>query len=100
MHEGGEIVIMKSLARPSFFRLFDLLISQGNPTLKNSAWTYDGIAFERERHSFAGPKYDVVLEVYTLTATGRRRWALMVVREHWWIGSSALHSEARTGRSH
>lgn len=78
---------MKSLARPSFFRLFELLLSRGNPGLKKSAWMYEGMAFERERHSFAGPKYDVVLEIYTLTATGRRRWSLMVVKEHWWVGS-------------
>ena len=48
---GQEASVMKSLARPSFFRLFDLLVSHANPGLKSPRWTFDGVEFERERHS-------------------------------------------------
>jgi hypothetical protein len=76
---------VKSLARPSFFRVFDLLLSTTNPGLKLSSWTRDGIAWERERHSFAGPNHGQTIEIVTLTRPGRRGWSLMVVKEYWWV---------------
>jgi hypothetical protein len=45
---------MKSLASPSFFRFFDLLVGHTNPGLKLPRWTFDGVELERERHSFMG----------------------------------------------
>jgi hypothetical protein len=85
---------MKSFARPSFFRLFDLLLATSNPGLKRSRWTYDGVEFERERHSVMGPKHGLAIEIFTLTRTGRRGWTLMVTKEYWWAGeeSKALKS--------
>ncbi len=77
---------MKSLASPSFFRLFDLLVSHTNPGLKVSHWTFDGVEFERERHSFMGPKHGVAIEIFTLMRSGRRGWTLMVSKEYWWVG--------------
>ena len=77
---------MKSLASPSFFRLFDLLVSHTNPGLKVSHWTFDGVEFERERHSFMGPKHGVAIEIFTLMRSGRRGWTLMVSKENWWVG--------------
>jgi hypothetical protein len=77
---------MKSLARPSFFRMFDLLLSTTNPGLKLTRWTHDSVEFERERHSFTGPKHGVTIEIFTLTRSGRRGWSLMVVKEYWWAG--------------
>jgi hypothetical protein len=58
---GQEASVMKSLASPSFFRLFDLLVSHANPGLKSPHWTFDGVEFERERHSFMGPKHGVAI---------------------------------------
>ena len=80
---------MKSLARPSFFRLFDLLLGETNPGLKRSRWTFEGVEFERERHSFMGPKHGVALEIFTLTHGGRRGWTLMVTKEYWWVGEES-----------
>jgi len=80
---------MKSFARPSFFRLFDLLLSKTNPGLKLSRWTFDGVEFERERHSFMGPKHGVTIEIFTLTRGGRRGWTLMVTKEYWWVGEES-----------
>jgi len=80
---------MKSFARPSFFRLFDLLLSTTNPGLKLPRWTFDGVEFERERHSFTGPKHGLTIEIYTLTRGGRRGWTLMVTKEYWWAGEDS-----------
>ena len=78
---------MKSFADPSFFRLFDLLVGLTNPGLKRSLWSRDGVEFERSRHSFAGPRHGVAIEIFTLTRPGRRGWSLMVVKEYWWAGA-------------
>ena len=77
---------MKSFARPSFFRVFDLLVSTTNPSLKLTRWTHDGITFERERHSFSGPRHGLTIEIVTLAHGGRRPWTLMVTKEYWWAG--------------
>lgn len=77
---------MKNLARPSFFRMFNLLLSTTNPGLKLTRWTHDGVEFERERHSFMGSKHGLTIEIITLTRSGRRGWSLMVTKEYWWAG--------------
>ena len=77
---------MKSLAKPSFFRLFDLLLSLTNPAMKRSHWTHDGVEFERERHSVMTPKHGLAIEIFTLRLLGRRGWSLMVTKEYWWVG--------------
>lgn len=78
---------MKSLARPSFFRMFDLLVSTTNPGLKLTRWTHDGVDLERDRYSFMGPKHGLTIEIFTLTRGGRRGWSLMVTKEYWWAGA-------------
>ena len=80
---------MRSFARPSFFRLFDLLLSLTNPGLKRSHWTHDGVDFERERHSVMGPKHGLAIEIFTLRRPGRRGWSLMVTKEYWWAGEES-----------
>jgi hypothetical protein len=77
---------MKTLAHPSFFRAFDLLLSTTNPGLKQAHWIHDGVEFERERHSFSGAKHGLTIEIVTLTRAGRRGWSLMVTKEYWWAG--------------
>lgn len=80
---------MKSFGDPSFFRLFDLLMGLTNKGLKRSHWTYDGVEFERTRHSFTGPKQGLAIEITTLTRPGRRGWSLMVIKEYWWAGEES-----------
>jgi hypothetical protein len=80
---------MKSLARPSFFRMFDLLLSTTNPGGKLTRWTHDGVEFERDRHSYTGPKHGLTIEIVTLTRGGRRGWCLMVTKEYWWVGAES-----------
>lgn len=78
---------MKSFARPSFFRVLDLLVGTTNPGLKLTRWTHDGVTFERERHSFSGPKHGLTIEILTLTRAGSRGWSLIVTKEYWWAGA-------------
>jgi hypothetical protein len=80
---------MKSLARPSFFRMFDLLLSTTNSGLKRSRWTFDGVEFEYERYSFTGPRHSLMISVFTLTRGGRRAWSLLVTKEFWWVGQDS-----------
>ena len=80
---------MKSFAHPSFFRLFDLLLSLTNPGLKRSHWMHDGVQFERERHSVTGPRHGLAIEIFTLTRSGRHGWSLMVIKEYWWAGEES-----------
>jgi hypothetical protein len=80
---------VRSLARPSFFRMFDLLVSTSNPGLKRTRWTHDGVEFERERHSFTSSRHGIVIEIFTLTRGGRHGWSLMVTKEYWWAGPDA-----------
>ena len=82
-------MLVKSLARPSFFRMFDLLLSSTNPGMKRSRWTHDSVDFERERHSFTCSRHSIVIEIFTLTRSGRRGWSLMVTKEYWWAGPDA-----------
>jgi hypothetical protein len=87
---------MKSLARPSFFRVFDLLLGTTNPGLKLSTWINEGVNWERERHSFAGPKHGQAIEIVTITRPGKRGWSVMVVKEYWWAGKE--NRALKTGR--
>jgi len=80
---------VKSLARPSFFRMFDLLVSTSNPGMKRTRWTHDSVEFERERHSFTSSRHGIVIEIFTLTRGGRHGWSLMVTKEYWWAGPDA-----------
>jgi hypothetical protein len=80
---------MKSLQRPSFFRMFDLLLSATNPGFKLPRWKHDGVEFERERHSFSSPRHGLTIEIITLTRSGRRGWSLMVTKEYWWVGTES-----------
>ena len=80
---------MKGFAHPSFFRLFDLLLSLTNPGLKRSHWMHDGVQFERERHSVTGPRHGLAIEIFTLRRSGRHGWSLMVIKEYWWAGEES-----------
>jgi hypothetical protein len=77
---------VKNFAQPSFFLLFDILVSATNPGLKLSDWKHDGVDFQRERHSFTGPRHGLAVEIFTLTRSGGRGWSLMVIKEFWWAG--------------
>ena len=85
---------MKNFTSPSFFRLFDLLMSTHNPGFKRSKWTLDGVDCGRERHSFTGQQYGFSVEIFTFSRVGKRGWTLMIVKEHWWIGEDGKDTKA------
>ncbi len=80
---------MKSFGDPAFFRLFDLLLGLTNPGLKRPHWKHDGVEIERERHSAAGPRHGLTIDIFTLTQQGRRGWSMMVIKEYWWAGEES-----------
>lgn len=96
--------MMKSLATPSFFHVFDLLLGVTNPGLKLSSWTQEKLTWQRERHSYTGPKHGLSIEIVTITHPGRYGWSVMIVKEYWWVGSesravkSARWAKAISGR--
>ncbi|MEJ2434353.1 MAG: hypothetical protein P8Y53_14770, partial [Pseudolabrys sp.] len=69
---------MKTLASPSFFRTFDLLLDAGNPGAKLTHWNYDGVEWVRDRYSVTGPSHGFIIDIISLTQPGRRGWSLMV----------------------
>ena len=80
---------MKNLANASFFRVFDVLLGETNPGLKLTSWTHDGVAWERERHSFQGAAHGQSIEIVTVSRSGKRGWRVMVVKEYWWAGQES-----------
>ena len=80
---------MKNFVSPSFFRLFDLMLSTHNPDLKRAHWILNGVECARERHSYTGKMNGFVVEVFTFSRTGKRGWTLMVVKEYWWVGEES-----------
>lgn len=78
---------MKSLASPSFFRTFDLLVGAANPSLKLAHWDFDGVEWVRDRYSISGRNHGFVIEMITVTRPGKRGWCLLVAKEHWWVGA-------------
>lgn len=80
---------MKSLAHPSFFRVFDLLLSTTNPGMRQWSWSVDGVNWQRERHSFTGSQHGLTIEIVTVTHPSKRGWSLMVVKEYWWVGKES-----------
>jgi hypothetical protein len=85
---------VKSLAQASFFRVFDLLLGTTNPGLKRLSWTHDGVAWEREKHTFTGSTYSLAIEIVSLTRPGKRGWRLMIVKEYWWVGKQSRAEKA------
>lgn len=80
---------MKNFASPSFFRVFDLLLSTSNLGLKKPRWSFGGVLWEHDRYTFNGPKHGLAIDIITLTHQGRRGWSLMVAKEYWWVGEES-----------
>jgi hypothetical protein len=90
---------MKNFTSPSFFRLFDLLMSTHNPGFRRSRLTLDGLACARERHSFTGQRHGFAVDIFTFTRAGKRDWSLMVVKEYWWIGEESKDTKVLGGHA-
>jgi hypothetical protein len=85
---------MKGFSQPSFFRVFDLLISLTNPGLKRARWAHDGVNFERDRHTFTAATHGFAIDVFTLTRPGSRGWSLIVAKEYWWLDEAGKSTKS------
>ncbi len=77
---------MKRLGDPSFFFIFDRILSAIDPMLKADQWQVDGALITKERHSFFGQTHNFISDAFNITFPGRKGWTLLVVKEHWWKG--------------
>lgn len=82
MREGGGV--LKTLADPSFFRLFHALLDEPRIDPGQTRWKHCGLEWTHMRQSFAGPDYSFALHQYLMAKTSPRGWLLLVVKEHWW----------------
>ena len=80
---------MKNFASQSFYRTFDLLLSTISPNAKGSSWTYDGVEWVRDRYSITGRAHGIIIEIFTLTRSGRNGWSVMITKENWWAGTES-----------
>jgi len=80
---------MKNFASQSFYRTFDLLLSTISPNAKGSSWTYDGVEWVRDRYSITGRTHGIIIEIFTLTRSGRNGWSVMITKENWWAGTES-----------
>jgi len=80
---------MKNFSSPSFFRLFDLLLSTHNSGFKKLRWEVDGVEWEHDRYTATCAKHGLSIDIITLTRKGRRGWTLMVTKEFWWVGQES-----------
>ncbi|MGH6727605.1 MAG: hypothetical protein ACREB8_13845 [Pseudolabrys sp.] len=80
---------MKHFASPSFYRTFDMLLSTINPGTQTSYWTHDDVEWVRDRYSIIGRTHGIIIEIFTLTRSGRRGWSIMVTKENWWAGTQS-----------
>ncbi|MGB8276223.1 MAG: hypothetical protein WCF16_13240 [Alphaproteobacteria bacterium] len=77
---------MRGLNNRTFFNLWNLVLAATNPGLSRDRWTVGTVTWKRQRHSFRGPDFSFVMDVYTLDRNerGKRVWQLLMVVENWW----------------
>lgn len=75
---------MKSFGDPSFFRLYNALLGEGSPDPQAFEWTYRGVHWLRNRHTFTNPLYGFAIEVVLMTKSTPNAWSLLIVKEFWW----------------
>jgi hypothetical protein len=74
---------MRKIGDASFFRIVDRLLAPDPARKPQARWTIDGVAWQRERHSYAGTSHGFTVEVTIGTRVAAPTWTLMVVKEYW-----------------
>ena len=77
---------MKSFSDNSFYLLFDEILHRDRPKDSPAAWQAAGVSWHHARHTFEGQNYGFTIEVFEGVHTAKEGWALMVIKEHWWMG--------------
>ena len=78
---------MRKIGDASFFRIVDRLLEAGTTRVPKTAWSIEGVEWQRERHSYAGAGHGFTVEVTTGRRSGTAPWTMLVVKEYWRSGS-------------
>ena len=76
---------LKGFSTTTFLSCFDRLQRAGEAVPGLKRWTAQGLAWNRDRHTFYSGDYSVTFDVVRVSSAGARGWTLMVVREGWWV---------------
>lgn len=79
---------MRGVNDRNFFNLWQILYRATCPNPGQAHWHVGEVDWRKDRHSFSGADYAVMLEVHHLryASSGDASWSLMVTVEHWWDG--------------
>jgi hypothetical protein len=80
---------MRGVNDRNFFNYWQILYRATCANPNQTHWRVGDVDWRKERHSFSGPDYAVILEVHCLRYVARDSgsWTLMVAVEHWWDGN-------------
>ena len=53
---------MRKIGDASFFRIVDRLLEPGTTRVPRTAWSIEGVEWQRERHSYAGASHGFTVE--------------------------------------
>lgn len=81
---------MRTFADPSLFRLIYILLGEAHSDLRRTKWSYRGIDWQRERHSFSSSSSGFAIDRYLMTKPHPGSWSLIVVKEMWWDGNDKV----------
>ena len=74
---------MRAFGDPSFFRLFNSLMSEASLGVTAFSWTYRGVQWIRNRHTFGNQLYGFGTDTFLLSKPAPRPWLRLVVKEFW-----------------
>lgn len=63
-----------------------MLLGEAHSDLRRTKWSYRGVDWIRERHSFNGSATGFAIDQYLITKPSPGGWTLLVVKEMWWDG--------------
>lgn len=80
---------MRGVNDRNFFNCWQILYRATCPRPNQAHWRVGDVDWRKERHSFSGVDYAVILEVHSIRYVARDNpsWTLMVAVEHWSDGN-------------
>lgn len=81
---------VRTFADPSLFRLIYMLLGEAHPDLRRTKWTYRGVNWFRERHSFSSSSSGFAIDQYLISKPQPGSWSLLIVKEMWWDGDDKV----------
>jgi hypothetical protein len=87
---------VKSFQDNSFTNAFHRILNKARPSPLAVKWSFAGVSWQWNRHSYTGQDYAFSTEVHRLLFRGSTPWLLLIVFEKWY----AEHDEAVIRQSH